>query len=268
MRRHTTRQTVRRASRTSVRTRWRAPDDLGFALTAFRRAIRAHRRLARLAPHEFDEAVVHRDLQEQERRRRRRARIEAALEKAYGPPTPAEREAERQAELLAAQPPRLAPATQRAVEAEWVNWQFWLAAGRMARERHLRRHPHDIPSLGRIARMVDIAIDLGRLASGLDPTQPDSEPDDDDAEFEVALMRAYPDPSAPPPNAPRNPVQPPAANPPANVASHPTAVDQPQPQPVVAISALPSDQPPLVSPRPRRCDAYSRLARQLNRRAH
>jgi hypothetical protein len=272
MRRHTTRRTVRRASRTTIRSRWRAPDDLAFALAAFRRAIRAHRRLARLAPHEYDYAIVDREILEQERRDRRRVRIEAILDKLYGPLTSAEREAQRQAELLADQPPRLAPADQRAVAAQRLNWQFQLVVGRLAWDRHKQRRPHANVSLGRVARMLDIAADFGRLATGLDPTQPDPEPDDADAEFEAAIKRGYPQPPAPPPNAPPSPVQPSAANPPANVTSHPPAAPVPVP-PATCLPfpspspALPSDQPQPEPPHPRRCDAYTRLARQLNRRA-
>ena len=86
----------RRAFRPGFRQRWRAPDDLAAGLTAFRRAIRAHRRLARLAPHHFDFAVVERDRREHQERLRWQKVWEPALEKAYGPMTPAEREAERQ----------------------------------------------------------------------------------------------------------------------------------------------------------------------------
>jgi hypothetical protein len=52
--RQITRTTLRRPfrclNRTSLRGRRRGPDDLSQALTAFGRALRAYRRLARLAP--------------------------------------------------------------------------------------------------------------------------------------------------------------------------------------------------------------------------
>jgi hypothetical protein len=47
-RRFTARPTARRAARATFRVRWRTPDDLSHALTAYRRALRAHQRLARL----------------------------------------------------------------------------------------------------------------------------------------------------------------------------------------------------------------------------
>ena len=59
-------QPSRRATRAAVRVRWRAPDDLGHALVAFRRALWAHRRLARLAPSFFDSVVVERERRERE----------------------------------------------------------------------------------------------------------------------------------------------------------------------------------------------------------
>ena len=52
---------VRRTVRSLTRIRWRTPDYLGSALAAFRRAIRARHRLARLAPSFFDSTVVDRE---------------------------------------------------------------------------------------------------------------------------------------------------------------------------------------------------------------
>ena len=49
-RRTALRRTARSLNRSSLRGRRRGPDDLSQAFTAFARAIRAHRRLARLAP--------------------------------------------------------------------------------------------------------------------------------------------------------------------------------------------------------------------------
>jgi hypothetical protein len=262
--RRTTRRASRRLNRTTIRSLWRAPNDLAFALTASRRAIRAHRRLAKLAPHEYDYAVVNRDCLERERERRRRARWEPAIEKAYGPPTPAEREARLQAELRACQPPCLAPAVQRQVEIERVNWEFWMAAADMAWDRFQQRRPHALVNLGRIARILDIATEMGRLASGFDPNLAGFKLDDDDAEFEAAIKRAYPEPPAPPSQPPPEQFQPPAANPPADLAPAPPATCLLSP--VSCLQSL-SPSPSPAPPRPRRCDAYTRLARQLNRRA-
>src|SRR5689334_23130654 len=109
--RFTARPTTRRASRSAVRTRWRAPDDLGDALAAFRRAIRAHQRLARLAPSFFDSAVIERDRREREARRHWMNLWEPALARVYG----CEPETYDPAEDL---PPLPQPRTQRAVERE------------------------------------------------------------------------------------------------------------------------------------------------------
>jgi hypothetical protein len=42
--------------------------------------------------------------------------------------------------------------------------EFWLAFGRSLFERHRRRHPHALPDISRITRMLALASDLGRLA--------------------------------------------------------------------------------------------------------
>jgi hypothetical protein len=214
----------RRGHRPGFRVRWRVPDDLGMALTAYRRAIRAHRRLARLAPHQFDAAVVDRDRLEHQERLRWQAIWEPAIEKVYGTPTPAEREARRHADWLASQPPRLAPATQRAVERYHVDWEFWMTAGKLAWDRYQRRRSHGLVSLSRLARVLDIAVAFGRLATGLDSNQPPFEPHNDEAAW-ADLRRAY---------------------------------GHLNPPPAPAVST-----PPPASPSPPRRNAYSRLARQL-----
>ena len=78
------RSTVRRTTHPSIRTRWRAPDDLGTALNCFRQAVRAHRHLARLAPRFFDSAIIERERCEQEARRHWTDACNAALLKIYG----------------------------------------------------------------------------------------------------------------------------------------------------------------------------------------
>jgi len=60
----------RNCNRRCVRGRRRGPDDFAQALTAFRRAVRAHRRLARLAPSFFDAAVVERERENRAEQRR------------------------------------------------------------------------------------------------------------------------------------------------------------------------------------------------------
>lgn len=253
--RRTWRPPFRRANRPGFRTRWRAPDDLAAGLTAFRRAIRAHRRLARLAPHHFDFAVVNRDRLELAERRRWQAVWEPDIEKVYGPPTPAEREARRHDDWLASQPPPLSPATQRAVDRHLADWKFWMAAGSQAWDRHRRRRPHELISWCRLARMLEIAFDFKRIATGLDSNQPVFKPHDDEAVW-ADLRRAYghlDQPSAPAtPKAPQAPAvapQPPASSAPVQVTT--PAASPPPP---------PSNSPPPP------CNAYRRLARQLRLR--
>jgi len=149
--------------------RWRAPDDLGAALASYRRALAAHRRLARLAPAFFDSAVIERERRDHEARRRWLDSWNPAFIKVYGaepeplPPEP---------ELPPLPPPRI----QAAVERELASWNFWFAAGREALRRFQFRHPHALISFSRLVRLIEIATDLARLATGLDSTQPSPEP--------------------------------------------------------------------------------------------
>jgi hypothetical protein len=151
----------RRAARMAIRVRWRAPDDLGTALACFRRAVTAHRRLARLAPRFFDLTVVERERQENQARRRWMESWEAAFIKVYGPgprpPSPAP-------EL----PPLPAPRTQLAVQRELDAWHSWFASGSQALQRFQLRRPHALIDLSRLARLMETASDLGRLAAAPD----------------------------------------------------------------------------------------------------
>ena len=116
----------RRTARSSLR-RFagcrRGPDDLGQALTAFSRAIRAHRRLGRLAPEFFDSTEVNRLRQRRKEDAAWRAIWEPALESVYGP------------DSVAASPDPGHPQkpkcsrTRRAVEQELASLDFWMSAG-------------------------------------------------------------------------------------------------------------------------------------------
>ena len=159
------RSTLRRAHHSAVRTRWRAPDDLGTALACFRRAIRAHRRLARLGPRFFDSAVIERARREQEARPHWLGCVNAAFLKVYGaapatsPPVP---------EL----PLLPSPRTQLAVERELASCRAWLGIGGDALRRFQVRQPHACMNLGRLARLIEVATALARLATGVDSTSP------------------------------------------------------------------------------------------------
>ena len=157
------RQCVRSTTRRLTRVRWQAPDDLGGALGAFRRAIRAHQRLHQLAPEFFDAGVRERRRRERAARQRWMDSWEPALQRVYGPhpqPTPSP---------LDELPPLPSPAVQRKVDLALAEWRFWLEAGQAAMGRHGQRHPHALLSLDRIARLMEIAMDFRRLACGTDP---------------------------------------------------------------------------------------------------
>jgi hypothetical protein len=177
----------------------RGPDDLTQALTAFRRAIRCHRRLAKLAPRFFDTAVLDREKQDRAERKRWMALWLPTLNKVYGidpktpePPDPADEP-----------PPLPSLRTQRIVDQELAKLQTWMEAGRLARDNYHQRNSHGIPSLSQMARLLRISADFSRLACGLDSTKPLPPPlKYDEASILADIKRAYPqksDPIEPPP---------------------------------------------------------------------
>jgi hypothetical protein len=149
----------------------RGPDDLSQALTAFRRAIRCHRRLARLASSFFDATVVNREERHRAERLRWRALWKPALDKVYGvepdlsPPIP-------ETDL----PPLPSRRTQRVVERELAGRDLWMDTAKLAFARHQQRRPHALPSLPRIARLHQTAHDFGVLACGLPSANATPEP--------------------------------------------------------------------------------------------
>ena len=165
----------------------RGPDYLTQAVGAFRRALRAHRRLARLAPRLFDNAVVDRERREREEQRRWMASWEPILAKAYGVTSSSECQARQWDDCR----PRLHPRTERAVDRELANWDFWFAAGSLARERQRQRRPHARMSFSRMASLLDVGFALKRLACGLDSTHPAPEPLGDHSRWEADLQRSY-----------------------------------------------------------------------------
>ena len=179
---------VRRLDRSGLRGRRRGPDDLSQALTAFGRAIRAHRRLARLAPEFFDSALVDREALNRAEQRRWMALWEPALAKVYcGEPQPPGSDANL--------PPLPPPCTQRAVDRQLAEQSFWMAARRLAMERHQQRYPHALPSWHRLTRLLNLALDFQQLACGLNSKTPLPERITYDYDL-TALKRAYPQPVA------------------------------------------------------------------------
>jgi len=185
--RQTVRATLRRPfrglNRSSLRGRRRGPDDFAQMLTAYGRAVRAHRKLARLAPSFFDAAVVARERENRAEQRRWMAMWEPLLAKAYGvepDPFPATVEF-----------PQLPhPNTQRAVDRQLAELQLWLTAAHAAGERQRQRRPHALPTLTQLARLLQLAFDLKKMVLGLDSKN--SLPDKITYDYEFTdLKRAY-----------------------------------------------------------------------------
>lgn len=152
--------------------------------------------MAKLAPSYYDPVIVDHELRVREVERRRMAGWDEALEKVYGPRTAEQREADRRADELRNQPPPIHPNTLRALERERANFEFWKAAGKLAKARYeefQKRRPHHIPRFGQITQLIEIAFDFQWIATGRDwrnPNQvilPVPTPDD----FEADLHRAY-----------------------------------------------------------------------------
>jgi len=165
----------------------RGPSYLGQALTAFSRAIRCHRRLARLAPRFFDSAVVDREARDREERRRRMAYLVPILNRVYGTDV----DSAPQLNAMSDHPPLPGPRTQHAVERELAGWDAWMAVGRLAMDRHQQRRPHALPSFTQLARLIKIQTDLGCLACGLETSQPEPPAPHNVPSFEEDLARAY-----------------------------------------------------------------------------
>lgn len=109
---------------------------------------------------------------------------EPALAKAYGcePAAPSDPTADL--------PPLPSRRTQRAVERELAGWELWMAAGRLALDRHHQRRPHALMSLARMARLLQLAMDFKALAVGrLAP--PEISFEARYANFMADLVRAY-----------------------------------------------------------------------------
>lgn len=182
------RRPLRRLDRSCLRAlpgHRRGPDDLAQALTAYARAIRCHRRIARLAPRFFDATVVDREARHRAELRRTRELWAPAFDRVYGP-KPAPPLLKPEADL----PPLPSRRTQCAVERELAGWELWMAAAKLAWVRHRQRRPHAVPSLTQIARLIQIAVDFGVLACGLPSADATPEPSRFD-NYLADLERAY-----------------------------------------------------------------------------
>lgn len=169
--------------------RFRGPDDLASALTAFRRALRCQRRLAALAPCFFDSTTVDRARHEAAARYRWLASWEPLLAKVYDvAPDFASLAAESKA-----LPPLPSRRTQRAVARHLAGWDFWIAAADLALDRYQRR-PHAVPRLAQILALLEISLAFRQAACG--SFRPDPEGETAAAAAYLAdLRRAYPPPA-------------------------------------------------------------------------
>ena len=166
------RRIIRRATHSCLRPfagYRRRPDDLAQALTAFTRAIRAHRRLARFAPEFFDSTEINRLEQLRKEDAEWRAMWEPALKRIYRadhvapPPDPSQGLPSR---------PKCSR-TRRAVERELASLRFWMSAGSLALATYERRRSYALPSLSRVARLLKIGFEFADLACG-EPVVPDT----------------------------------------------------------------------------------------------
>jgi len=197
----------RRLNRSRVRNLFGSrsgPDDFSQALTAFTRAIRAHRRLVRLDPEGFDATEMNRLARKRKEDAEWRALWEPALNKVYGSSPEG-----KPARDPSSDPPEVpkAPRTLRAIEREYASWRFWMSAGKLAMARHQQRRPHDIPSLTRIARLLEIAFDFAQLACGAPPSKEELESSGHEQAL-ADLKRIYGDDSSLSLSAPEKPTSP------------------------------------------------------------
>ena len=150
----------------SLSGRFRAENYIGRALAAYGCAIRAYRRLMKLAPRFFDSAVVDRETAERQRQRAQRQQWGPILDRVYGVP-PSESTWMKDPDHLAPAIPE-SPQTCRAIELQLEQWSISLAAGGEAMALYRQRQPHALMSLTHIARLADIGFTLARLACGDD----------------------------------------------------------------------------------------------------
>lgn len=168
------RNSVRRVTRNPIRPTVRhctrllhgatRPNYLLRALNAFSRAIRAQRRLMKLAPRFFDSAVVNRETLARHAELQYRREWEPLLNKAYGLPPDATEP------VLEPHWYPSVPKSQRAIlaiEYELASWQVWMNTGREAMNAFQQRRPHALVSFTHLARLLEIGFAFASLATGV-----------------------------------------------------------------------------------------------------
>ncbi len=148
--------------------RERRPNHVSDAIHALQKAVRARRRLMRLAPRVFDNAVVDRELASRARDETWQAECHQALTKVFDvEPQPARSPCDALAQCW----PK-SRRTLRAIEREMAAYQLWFHLGQVALRRFQERQPHARLGLNQIARLLNLADSLGRIATGLETTAP------------------------------------------------------------------------------------------------
>lgn len=165
---------------------------LARAVFALRKTIQARRRLMRLAPRVFDQAVVNREAEAEARDAPVRAEWQRAIAKVYGVEQPAVAEAWPKS---FDSPWPKSSRTMRAIEREMETREIWLEIGRQALRDYQQLRPHHCPGLNEIGRLIEVATRLGRLVTGLESSQPKPGADvSDPPDFRAALRRIYGEP--------------------------------------------------------------------------
>lgn len=164
---------------------------LSKALRAFACAIRAHKRLIKLAPRIYYPVVVRYETKQREEDEKWEQRWEPILRKVYG-----DEAADKNARPAAQSDSRMPkyPRTIAVVKRTQAELDLWLKIGDVAMETYRQRYPHHRPSFTLLARLIDTASTLGRLACGmpLDGKPPKPEPEiSTHVDFEEALERIY-----------------------------------------------------------------------------
>jgi len=164
------------------------PNYIGMALRAWRHAIRARRKLMKLAPEIWDMGVVKRLARERAEDEKLQAEMRAAIARVYGV-----------SEADLPPPPNHDPfswkrtaQTKRAIERAESEREFWLHMADLAYEQFQSRRPHGWLTLSQIADLLDVASQLGRLATGLETF--DHEPEqriEPHLSFRAALEKIY-----------------------------------------------------------------------------
>lgn len=162
-------------------------------MAAFAHAIRSHRRLIKLAPRQFDFAVVDRASAARRAEIARRQKWLPILDRVYGTTTPPSGEAKDSDDLDPPSPQ--SPQTCRAIERELDDWNRWIDAGHEALALFAQRQPHARMSLSHIARLAGLGFTFGRLATGLETSPPEPElPPQGYLLVDQALEKIYGDP--------------------------------------------------------------------------